>query len=429
MQHDDNAQTRGASDFDITQLSVTGRKAWKTMKGKGEAVWPPHLEKALLQGLAAYEPDTKSTKALNRFPRRNRFISEYIYQRTGEWRTAKQVSSRLQQLKESCKDDKILEKLKLDAYNQSHSSHGSEGSSPPASTPTPPCMSLSDSQRIHRAASAMQDVVFPHTFCLAPMASDTEMHIDLNNRAMYDAPTFLSPNMCEPPLLCFSSRGALFSETVCTIFEGDAILPLLSAACPLSFYGFSQERDQLLWHYTAALPASIWHVLCERRHPSHFRVLQNVIMDHGQTHDGATSREHPAAAHGSPMVSVLHRFYYSPPPALMGPMAMLPPHREQRVAPIDWECGLPSPPPNQAPAFESMQGTCFYPPQAGGSQYNGSSFEGPSAYTGYGSSMHAPSPASTYASSSHSTYAPSTSYTTYTASQYDAGCYGDAFMI
>ena len=57
-------------------------------------------------GLAAYEPDTKSTKALNRFPRRNRFISEYINQRTGEWRTAKQVSSRLQQLKESCKDDK-----------------------------------------------------------------------------------------------------------------------------------------------------------------------------------------------------------------------------------------------------------------------------------------------------------------------------------
>ena len=43
MQQDDSTQARGASNFDITKLSVTGRKAWKTMKGKGEAVWPPHL--------------------------------------------------------------------------------------------------------------------------------------------------------------------------------------------------------------------------------------------------------------------------------------------------------------------------------------------------------------------------------------------------
>jgi transcriptional enhancer factor len=39
---------------------------------------------------------------LGRFPRRNRFISDYIFDKTGKRRTPKQVGSRLQQLRESC---------------------------------------------------------------------------------------------------------------------------------------------------------------------------------------------------------------------------------------------------------------------------------------------------------------------------------------
>ena len=29
---------------------ITGRKSWKTLKGKTEAVWPPYLEVALFEG-------------------------------------------------------------------------------------------------------------------------------------------------------------------------------------------------------------------------------------------------------------------------------------------------------------------------------------------------------------------------------------------
>lgn len=29
---------------------ITGRKSWKTLKGKSEAVWPPSLEQALFEG-------------------------------------------------------------------------------------------------------------------------------------------------------------------------------------------------------------------------------------------------------------------------------------------------------------------------------------------------------------------------------------------
>ena len=35
---------------DAVQSIVTSRKCWKTIKGKGEVVWPPYLEAALVEG-------------------------------------------------------------------------------------------------------------------------------------------------------------------------------------------------------------------------------------------------------------------------------------------------------------------------------------------------------------------------------------------
>ncbi|KAF9036244.1 hypothetical protein BJ165DRAFT_1354951, partial [Panaeolus papilionaceus] len=48
----------------------------------------------------------KTTKNLGRFPMRNRFISDYILEATGKRRTPKQVGSRLQQLRDTCRDEK-----------------------------------------------------------------------------------------------------------------------------------------------------------------------------------------------------------------------------------------------------------------------------------------------------------------------------------
>ncbi|KAF9449264.1 hypothetical protein P691DRAFT_667823 [Macrolepiota fuliginosa MF-IS2] len=87
---------------DVFQSIVKGRKSWKTLRG-GEVVWPPELEAALIEGLEQYTPDdSRETRLLGRFPMRNRFISEYIYKKTGKRRTAKQVGSRLQQLRDTC---------------------------------------------------------------------------------------------------------------------------------------------------------------------------------------------------------------------------------------------------------------------------------------------------------------------------------------
>ncbi|KAF9258345.1 hypothetical protein L218DRAFT_826711, partial [Marasmius fiardii PR-910] len=59
-------------------------------------------------GLASYQPDdSRETRLLGRFPMRNRYISAYIYQKTGKLRTAKQVGSRLQQLRDTCGTKKL----------------------------------------------------------------------------------------------------------------------------------------------------------------------------------------------------------------------------------------------------------------------------------------------------------------------------------
>lgn len=56
-------------------------------------------------GLAAYRPGSnKQPHLLRRFPKRNKQIAEYIQRETGQKRTAKQVGSRLQQLRETCED-------------------------------------------------------------------------------------------------------------------------------------------------------------------------------------------------------------------------------------------------------------------------------------------------------------------------------------
>lgn len=61
--------------------------------------------------LEKYSPDTGNTKpdkTMGRFPMRNRFISDYIFETTGKRRTPKQVGSRLQQLRDTCKKEQSV---------------------------------------------------------------------------------------------------------------------------------------------------------------------------------------------------------------------------------------------------------------------------------------------------------------------------------
>ncbi|KAG7444563.1 uncharacterized protein BT62DRAFT_1008226 [Guyanagaster necrorhizus] len=100
---------------------ITGRKSWKTMKNKqNEPVWPPEIEAALIEALEKYRPHSASIrnpKEFRRFPKRNIFISDEIFKKTGKSRTAKQVGSRLQQLRDTCEDERVLELLTRREYS------------------------------------------------------------------------------------------------------------------------------------------------------------------------------------------------------------------------------------------------------------------------------------------------------------------------
>ena len=53
-------------------------------------------------GLERYKPsESKSTRTLGRFPMRNKFVADHIFETTGVRRTPKQVGSRIQQLRDT----------------------------------------------------------------------------------------------------------------------------------------------------------------------------------------------------------------------------------------------------------------------------------------------------------------------------------------
>lgn len=124
MQATDSISCNPTSDEErrnAIQAIIAGRKSWKTMKGRGgEAVWPPELELALIEGvliflhLRSLEADFvdlglykyfdsggKSGKTPNRYPLRNKMVSDHILRTTGQYRKPKQVGSRVQQLRDT----------------------------------------------------------------------------------------------------------------------------------------------------------------------------------------------------------------------------------------------------------------------------------------------------------------------------------------
>ncbi|KAG7093404.1 hypothetical protein E1B28_007086 [Marasmius oreades] len=131
-----------------TDSIVRSRKTWKTLKSNKQLVWAPQVEAALIEGLEKYRPSSITDPlTLKRFPKRNRWIAEYIFRTTGQQRTAKQVGSRLQQLTNTCKDERILRLLSRREYTPepeipdtpTWDDAGSTLSSSTTSSPYSPC--------------------------------------------------------------------------------------------------------------------------------------------------------------------------------------------------------------------------------------------------------------------------------------------------
>ncbi|KAF9048969.1 hypothetical protein BJ165DRAFT_1073464 [Panaeolus papilionaceus] len=125
----------------------TGRRTFKTSKEKKEAVWPPLLEDALIEGLSIYRPASKSGRRLRRFTKRNCFISKYILDTTGKHRTPKQVGSRIQQIHETTKDPHLIKLITCrDFPREDEAGNDAQASSPTGSQSSLDAVSPTESQ-------------------------------------------------------------------------------------------------------------------------------------------------------------------------------------------------------------------------------------------------------------------------------------------
>ncbi|KAJ7677152.1 hypothetical protein B0H17DRAFT_1334417 [Mycena rosella] len=90
------------------QLPLITRSCFKSIKGGTGAVWPRHLEAALMQALFDYAL-TAGARPLGRkkHVNRNRYISDFILKTTRQYRTPTQVASRLQHMQTSTTDNRV----------------------------------------------------------------------------------------------------------------------------------------------------------------------------------------------------------------------------------------------------------------------------------------------------------------------------------
>ncbi|KAF8910555.1 hypothetical protein CPB84DRAFT_1763969 [Gymnopilus junonius] len=277
---------------DADQLQVTGRRSYKTLKGKAEAVWPPALEAALLKALELYEPEkvgSRSGRAAVRYPMRNKFISDYIFEVTNKKRTPKQVGSRLQQLRDTCKKDKILQLISSrgtpeptsTSSRSAFSADISPSPSPPTPTVMPPAMESSIHVKIFLQSElwpsptpsidlANRSSSLPQTIQLAPLASSPSQPSGrlIRGKSSSSLLPFLSGHVQLPspfPLLPQSKLVVYLAGSTVAIHE--EIVSLNCMSSPMQGTG---------WLYSSELVPNFWSKLGYDHDIEQYTVIQTL---------------------------------------------------------------------------------------------------------------------------------------------------------
>ncbi|KAF7300768.1 TEA domain-containing protein [Mycena kentingensis (nom. inval.)] len=287
---------------EVLQSVLKVRKSWKTLRG-GETVWPLELEAALLEGLESYVPDdSRETRLLGRFPRRNRFISDYIFEKTGKRRSAKQVGSRLQQLRESCGGKKLMHLLSpfRQPYPDSSASSSSVSDGPSACTsPVSPILGADHPHPFAASAppTPRHTVVYidilppedpsPSSILELPGASfgQSSWEDTSSGTAIVHASDRARPLHTINPTVAFvsSAPAALNAYSQFTVYAEDRIMhstrvPLLPT--PVS----ASEGSGTGTVYSAALVPEYWRTISESPDPTRFTIYQEVLKE---DHDDA----------------------------------------------------------------------------------------------------------------------------------------------
>ncbi|TFK45131.1 hypothetical protein BDQ12DRAFT_595088 [Crucibulum laeve] len=316
-----NSQTQ-----DVVQSIVKGRKSWKTLRG-GEIVWPPELEAALIEGLEKYEPnDSRETRLLGRFPMRNRFISDHIFQKTGKIRTPKQVGSRLQQLRDTCGGKKLL-KLLSPIRRQYRSSqplspelyHGSlvnslrynddscSDASPPNSPTTPVDTHTNLQTLLYHSADSQADAI-PQTIVYIDLLLDESLDASSNvcssvdERGWTDRGFKVIRSSQHPrrmaeidPTITLVSRSTAPARSFFSVYANDAVI--FSEDTTLVPFGCAPGDSEAILYSTTLVPG-FWHKLSQSSDPSKYTIVQRVVQD--------SSSDSPASV----IFSAMYKFNY-----------------------------------------------------------------------------------------------------------------------
>lgn len=302
---------------DLAQIKATGRRSWKTLKGKAEAVWGPELEAVLIEALEQYqyteEHKPQASKHGVRFPYRNRFISQYIYDKTGKTRTHKQVGSRLQQLRDTCEDSRILILISRGSLEDPEDECKTE----PDTSPLPPQRrQASESGRSESVAPGKHDIVM-YTRVVAQFSTPSYnfprlrfVHNDLDNPVALALCPY--PSSIPGPssnLSSFSNTVQLYSSwslsqhTEFVIYDGERTV--MQAKGSLRRVA-QPSLVNASWIYECDIAGDAWAPICSAGDPNRITILQTLTPDSKSTSHGAGTSASSSVHPTSQKVSIVY---------------------------------------------------------------------------------------------------------------------------
>ncbi|KAI0665508.1 hypothetical protein C8Q78DRAFT_986295 [Trametes maxima] len=259
----------GAGSSKTFETILAGRKCYRVSKDKNEVVWPPNLEAALIEGLEKYTPaESKSPRGLSRFPNRNKFIAQYILQKTGQIRTAKQVGSRIQQLRDTSAGKNIMKAISDRHYELMHPTrpslseqHGAPGYGPAVTVSADGSSALAPSippvvQVYISVPPVPASPPSTATWPPAPSSRRTEVNVV---PGIYQ---FVEPRTLRTidPTVTFASSSPLSLYSRCNVYRGDTIVHV-GHPCIMNVQASDEQGTGGYLHFTRLAP-DYWSTLC-----------------------------------------------------------------------------------------------------------------------------------------------------------------------
>ncbi|KAK7018161.1 TEA domain-containing protein [Favolaschia claudopus] len=233
----------------------------RRMTERGEAIWPLHLESALVEGLHHYQPTVcRETVMLKRYPGRNQFLSNYIFDKTGERRTPKQVASRLQQMREAPLDEEMHDLLFPSPYSSPKITSTAQLSAPD----TCPISQL-------RQPTVIPIDILPEIFSFGSYDNGPR---PLSSLIASRTPWPLS--CIDPTVTLISHASHVHAQSQFFVYKDNNRIVHTETAPLTSSMDFSQPNGPQIIHAAKLVP-EYWITIVESPDPTRFSILHEVV--------------------------------------------------------------------------------------------------------------------------------------------------------